>query len=100
MRGGFFRVLGQCFAGNFGAVARRTWAVLPRNFGVFGLNEDATGRFSARQIWAGARGEKIFKKFLKTCEKPKNWGVGGGAGVAYIGCAGRILGLESFEPGS
>ena len=36
MRGGFFRVLERCFKGDFGAVARREWAVLPRNSGVFG----------------------------------------------------------------
>lgn len=36
VRGGFFRVLGQCFAGKIGAAARREWAVLPRNSGVLG----------------------------------------------------------------
>ena len=35
MRGGFFRVLGQCFTGKIGAAARREWAVLPRNSRVF-----------------------------------------------------------------
>ena len=65
MRGGFFRVLGQCFAGVFGAVARRTWAVLPRNFGVFGWREGAARRFSARRTVPDTRGEKFFKNFLK-----------------------------------
>lgn len=62
MRVGFFRVPGRCFAGDFEVAARRGWAVLPRNSGVFGLGEGATGRFSARRTRAGARGEKIFKK--------------------------------------
>lgn len=61
VRGGFFRVLGRCFAGDFGAAARREWAVLPRNSGVFGWLEGAARRFSARRTPAGARGEKIFK---------------------------------------
>lgn len=77
MRGGFFRVRRRCFAGDFGTLARCGWAVLPRNSGVFGLSEGTARRFSARRTWAGARGEKIFKKFLKTCEKPKNWGARG-----------------------
>ena len=36
VRGGFFGALEGCFAGNFGAAARRGWAVLPRNSGVLG----------------------------------------------------------------
>lgn len=36
MRDGVFRVLERYFAGDFGAAARREWAVLPRNSGVFG----------------------------------------------------------------
>ena len=36
VRGGYFKALEGRLAGDFGAVARRTWAVLPRNFGVFG----------------------------------------------------------------
>ena len=36
MRGGCFEVPRRCFAGDFEAVARRGWAVLPRNSGVFG----------------------------------------------------------------
>ena len=36
VRGGFFRVLGQCFTGKIGAAARQGWAVFPRNSGVFG----------------------------------------------------------------
>ena len=99
MRGGCFGALEGCFAGDFGAAARRGWAVLPRNSGVFGLGEGAARRFSARRTRAGARGEKIFKNFLKRSGKPKNWGVRGGSGgglrAPYIGCAGRFLGLET-----
>lgn len=62
VRGGFFRALGRCFAGDFGVATRYGWAVLPRNSGVFGLGEGAARRFSARRTWASARGEKIFKK--------------------------------------
>ncbi len=36
VRGGFFEVPRQCFTGDFGAVARCEWAVLPRNSAVFG----------------------------------------------------------------
>ena len=36
VRGGFFGVLERCFTGKIGAVARRAWAILPRNSGVFG----------------------------------------------------------------
>lgn len=61
VRGGFFRVLGQCFTGKIGAAARREWAVLPRNSAVFSLVGGAAQRFSARRTPAGARGEKIFK---------------------------------------
>lgn len=77
MKGGFFRALGRCFTGKIGAAARREWAVLPRNSGVFGLREGAARRFSARRTWAGTRGEKIFKNFLERGGKPKNWGAGG-----------------------
>ena len=61
VRGGVFGLPGRCFAGVFGAAARREWAVLPRNSGVFGLSEGAAQRFSARRTWTGSRGEKIFK---------------------------------------
>ena len=73
MRGGFFRVLGQCFTGKIGAAARRAWAVLPRNSGSFGGRGGAARLFSARRTLPGGRGEKIFKKG----EKPKNWGARG-----------------------
>lgn len=73
MRGGFFGALEGYFAGDFGAAARRAWAVLPRNSGVFGRCEGAARRFSARRTVPGARGEKIFKNFLERGEKPKNW---------------------------
>lgn len=53
LRGGFFGALEGCFAGDFGAAARRGWAVLPRNSAVFGLSEGAARRFSARRTWAG-----------------------------------------------
>ena len=36
VKGWFFGALEGCFAGDFGAAARRGWAVLPRNSGVFG----------------------------------------------------------------
>ena len=36
VRGGCFEALEGCFAGDFRAAARREWAVLPRNSGVFG----------------------------------------------------------------
>ena len=74
MRGGFFRALGRCFAGDFGAAARREWAILPRNSGVFGLSEGAARRFSARRTVPGQLGEKIFKKGAKKGGKLKNWG--------------------------
>lgn len=53
VRGGFFRVPGQCFTGKIGAVARRRWAVLPRNSGVFGLSVGAARRFRARRTLTG-----------------------------------------------
>ena len=53
VRGGFLGVLPGCFAGDFGAVARRAWAVLPRNSGVFGWREGAARRFSARRTLTG-----------------------------------------------
>ena len=61
VRGGFFRVLGRRFAGDFGAVARQGWAVLLRNSAVFEWREGAARRFSARRTVAGWLGEKIFK---------------------------------------
>ena len=74
MKGGFFGVRRRCFAEDFGAAARRRWAVLPRNSGVFGLREGAARRFSARRTWAGTRGEKIFKNFLKEGWKTQKLG--------------------------
>lgn len=61
MRGGVFGVLEGRFAGDFGTAARREWAVLPRNSGVFGLGDGTARRFSARRTVPGTRGEKIFK---------------------------------------
>lgn len=61
VRGGFFRALERCFAGDFWAVARREWAVLPRNSGVFELGKSTARRFSARRTPTGTRCEKIFK---------------------------------------
>ena len=73
VRGGFFRALGRCFAGDFEAAARCEWGVLPRNSGVFGLSEGAARRFSARRTVPGQLGEKIFKKGVKSrklgCER-------------------------------
>lgn len=80
MRGRFFEAREGRFTGDFGAVARRGWAVLPRNSGVFRRCEGAARRFSARRTVPGARGEKIFKNFLERGEKSKNWGVGGVGG--------------------
>lgn len=65
VRGGFFGALEGCFAGDFEATARREWAVLPRNSGVFGQAAGAARRFSARRTLPGGRGEKIFKKGVK-----------------------------------
>lgn len=61
MRDGYFGALEGRLAGDFGAAARRAWAVLPRNSAVFGLGEGAARRFSARRTVPGTRGEKIFK---------------------------------------
>ena len=74
MRGGCFGALEGHFAGNFRAAARRGWAVLPRNSGVFEWGAGAVRRFSARQTPTGTRCEKIFKNLLERGEKPKNWG--------------------------
>lgn len=77
VRGGVFGAPEARFAQGFGAAARREWAVLPRNSGVFGWCEGAAQWFSARRTAAGTRGEKIFKNFLERGEKPKNWGARG-----------------------
>lgn len=82
VRGRFFGTLEGRFAGDFGSAARRGWAVLPRNSGVFGLIEGAARRFSARRTVPGAQGEKIFKNFLEKGEKPKNWGARGAGRTA------------------
>lgn len=74
MRGGYFEVPRRCFAGDFGATARREWVVLPRNSGGFEWREGAARRFSARRTVPGTRGEKIFKNFLERGGKPENWG--------------------------
>ena len=63
VRGGYFRALEGCFAGDFGVAARHAWAILPRNSGVFGRLEGAERRFSARRTVPGAQGEKNFKNF-------------------------------------
>ena len=88
MRGRFFGVLEGCFAGDFRAAARRAWAVLLRNSGVFGWCEGAALRFSARRTAPGTRGEKIFKKGVKNrklgvLEVPE-----GDPRASYIGYAG------------
>ena len=87
------------FPGDFEAAARREWAVLPRNSGVFGLDEGAARQFSARQTVPGTRGEKIFKNFLERGGKPKNWGAGGAGrwigGTLYRAC-GAIFGSGIF----
>ena len=71
VRGGFFRVLEGYFAGNFGAAARREWAVLPRNSAVFEWRESAARRFSARRTVPGWLGEKFFKNFKKGVKNRK-----------------------------
>ena len=53
VRAGYFRAPEGCFAGDFGAAARRAWAVLPRNSGVFELSKGTARRFSARWTWVG-----------------------------------------------
>lgn len=53
VRGGYFGTLEQCFTDEFGAAARRAWAVLPRNSAVFEWREGAARRFSARRTLPG-----------------------------------------------
>lgn len=84
MRGGYFGLPEGCFAGDFGAAARRVWAILPRNSGVFSLGEGAARRFSARRTRAGARGEKIFKNFLKEGWKTEKLGCERGRKVVWV----------------
>ena len=88
VRGGFFGALEGYFAGDFGAAARRGWAVLPRNSAVFGWGAGGAWQFSARRTGAGQLGEKFFKKGVKKGEKPKNWGAGGAERVIYRRCGG------------
>ena len=82
VRGGFFGALEGRFAGDFEAAARREWAVLPRNSGVFGWREGAAQRFSARRTLPGWLGEKIFKNFLKEGWKIEKLGCGRSRKVA------------------
>ena len=88
VRGGFFGVPGRCFTGKIGAAARREWAVLPRNSGVFEWRSGVARRFSARRTWAGGRGEKFFKKGAKNQKIGVREVPEGGLGAPYIGCAG------------
>ena len=74
MRGGFFRVLKRRFAGDFGAVAMRGWAVLQRNSGVFEWREGAARRFSARRT-VSVLGAKKFLKIFKNRVKNRKIGV-------------------------
>ena len=60
VRDGFFGALEGCFTGEIEAAARREWAVLPRNSGVFSLGVGAGRRFRARRTRPGWLGEKIF----------------------------------------
>lgn len=98
VRGGCFEVPKRCFAQGFGTGARREWAVLPRNSGVFGLGEGSARRFSARRTVPDARGKKIFKNLLERGGNPKN-GVPevpeSGTGAPYIG-HGVIFGSGIF----
>ena len=91
VRGGFFGTLEGCFADDFEAAARRGWAVLPRNFGVFEWREGAVRRFSARQTPPGRLGKKIFKKGVKTRKLGVREGSEGDPRAPYIGCAGAIV---------
>lgn len=77
VRGRFSGVSEGCFADDFGVAARREWAVLPRNSGVFGWFTGAARRFSARRTVTGGRGKKIFKNLLERGEKPGKWGARG-----------------------
>ena len=95
VRGGFFGVPEGCFKGDFGAAARQGWVVLPRNSAVFGLGEGAARRFSARRIWVGWLGEKIFKKGVENLKIGMREVSGGGMRAPYIGCAGQFLSLEA-----
>lgn len=78
VRVGFFGVPGRRFAGDFEVAARRTWAVLPRNSGVFGQTAGAAIQRTADT--GGHSGRKIFKNLLERGEKPKNWGARGVGG--------------------
>ncbi len=66
MRGGFFGAPEERFAGDFEVGARRAWAVLSRNSGVFEWREGAARRFSARRTVPGGLGENFFKNVAKT----------------------------------
>lgn len=59
---GVLGLWGGVLRGILGAAARREWAVLPQNSGVFGRRVGAARRFSARRTVPGWLGEKIFKK--------------------------------------
>ena len=95
VRGGSFGVPEGYFAGDFGAAARREWAVLPRNSGVFGLSEGAAQRFSVRLTPPGWLGEKIFKKGVENRKIGVREVPRGPIRAPCIGCAGRFLGLEA-----
>lgn len=88
---------------DFEAAARRAWAVLPRNSGVFELGAGAARRFSARRTVPGTRGEKFFKNFLERGGKPKNGGARGVGrwheGTLYRVC-GAIFESENETSGS
>ena len=83
VRGGFFGVPEGRFAGDFGAAARREWAVLPRNSGVLGGARVRRGDSAhGGHGWAvGAK--KILKIFIKRGENPKNWGERGAGRVVW-----------------
>ena len=91
VRSGFFGALEGCFAGDFEVAARRVWAVLPRNSGVFSLTGvrrgDSAHGGHGRANWA----KNFLKIFIKGAETPKSGvregGLEGGLGTPYIGCA-------------
>lgn len=91
MKGGFFRVLGQCFTGKIGAAARREWDAdgafcrgIPGFSAQARVRRDGSAHGGQRR---GGRGEKIFKKGVENLKIGMREGSEGGAGALYIGCA-------------
>ena len=91
VRGGVFGALEGYFAGDFGAAARREWAVLPRNSAVFWTERGRGAAIQRTADTAGRAGQKNFLK--KVWKKVKNPKIGvrevreDGLGAHYVGCA-------------